>query len=158
MRTPRGRDVASRTGMRRLRAVAAGFVLIGLLGAFGATALFVPAWQAAHVGGRTGSFVLTEPMSCDRWQPPRQRCGWFGDFLSDDGSVVRRDRELAGGLPPGAEVGDAVRARDTGSWTQIYQASDSQGWRGPAGFLAGFAAILVSGLVMLVPWCGRRGR
>lgn len=150
--------MTGRTELRRLRAVAVGFVLIGLLGTFGATTLFVPAWRAAHEGGRTGSFVLTEPISCDRRQTPRQRCGWFGDFLSDDGSVVRRHRELAGGLPPGAEIGDAVPARDTGSWTQIYQGGDSQAWREPAGFLAASAALLVSGFVLVVPWRRRRDR
>ena len=141
---------------RRL-VVAIGMLVIGGFGILGASVLTVPAWQAAHGGGHTGTFTLTEPMSCDRYQPPRQRCGWFGDFVSDDGTVVRRHKELHGGLPPGATIGETLPARDTGSLAQIYQGTDTQGWKNPAGFLAGFAGAFLLGIILLLPWL-RRGR
>lgn len=139
----------------RLMVVGIAGVIIGVIGACGSGFLLVPAWQAAHGGGVTGTFTLTELVGCDRYQPPRQRCDWFGDFRSDDGTIVRRDMELAGGLPPGARVGDTVPARDTGSLTQIYQANDSQGGRLPAGFLAAFSAAFLVGIVALQPWTWR---
>jgi hypothetical protein len=136
----------------RLMVVAIGWMTIGAIGACGSGFMLVPDWQAAHGGGVTGTFTLTEPLSCDRYQPPRQRCGWFGDFRSVDGKTVRRDMELAGGLPPGAQVGDTVPARDTGSLTAIYQGNDSQSWRLSAGFLAAFSAAFLVGTVLLQPW------
>jgi hypothetical protein len=136
----------------RLMVVAIGWVVIGAIGACGSGFMLVPDWQAAHGGGVTGTFTLTEPLSCDRYPPPRQRCGWFGDFRSVDGEAVRRDMELAGGLPPGAQVGDTVPARDTGSLTAIYQVNDSQSWRSSAGFFAGFFAAFLVGIVLLEPW------
>lgn len=144
----------------RLRVVAIAWVIIGGFGTCGATVLLIPAWQAAHGGGHTGIFTLTEPMSCDRYQPPRQRCGWFGDFVSDDGTVVRRHMELSGGLPPGAKIGDTLRARDTGSLAQIYQETVSKGWKTPAGLLAAFMGAFILGIILLEPWSwrGRHGR
>ena len=136
---------------RRL-VVAVGMLVIGTFGIAGSGVLTVPAWRAAHGAGHAGTFTLTEPMSCDRHEPPRQRCGWFGDFVSDDGMVVRRDLELSGGLPPGAKIGDTLSARDTGSPAQIYQANDTHGWKQPAGFLTGFVGAFVQGAVLLKPW------
>jgi hypothetical protein len=136
-------------------AIAIGWVIIGGFGACGATIMLVPAWQAAHGGGHMGTFTLTEPNSCDRYPPPRQRCGWFGDFVSDDGTVARRHMELAGGLPPGAQPGDTLRARDTGSWAQIYRETDTQSWRTSAGFLAAFSGAFLIGILVLQPWSWR---
>src|SRR5689334_20233997 len=121
----------------------------------GSALLLVPAWRAAHGYGVTGTFTLTEPMSCDRRPPPRQRCGWFGDLRGDDGRTVRRDREYADGLPPGFRTGDTVPARDTGSPTQIYPPDGGRTWQSSAGFLAGAAAVFVLGLALCRPWTWR---
>jgi hypothetical protein len=138
-----------------LIAIAIVWVIIGGFGACGSAILLVPAWQAARGSGHTGTFTLTEPLSCDRNQPPRQRCGWFGDFVSDDSAVVRRHLELDGGLPPGAKIGDTVRARDAGSLAQIYQETDTQGWKTAAGFLAAFSGAFMLGTLVLEPWWWR---
>ncbi|WP_433292938.1 hypothetical protein ACQP2F_29350 [Actinoplanes sp. CA-030573] len=147
----------ARGGFRtRLLVVAAFFVVIGCTIGVGSLTMLVPDWRAAHGGGRTGTFTLTEPMSCDRWPPPRQRCGWFGDFVSDDGTVVRRDMELAGGLPAGASAGDTVGARDTGSPTAIYLLTDRSTWKSSAGFAALGLGAGLAGLLALEPWSWRR--
>jgi hypothetical protein len=135
----------------RLMVVAIVAVVVGSCGMVGSALMLAPAWSAAHGGGVAGTFTLTEAMSCDRYEPPRQRCGWFGDFHGDDGRTVRH-RELAGGLPPGARAGDTVAARDAGSPTQIYRAGDTGGWRSPAGFLALFTVVFVIGFAVLRPW------
>ncbi|GAA1791861.1 hypothetical protein HC028_01300 [Planosporangium flavigriseum] len=132
-------------------------VAFGAVMGIGGLVLTVPEWRAAHGAGRTGTFTLTEPMSCDRWQPPRQRCGWFGDFVSDDGKVVRQGMELDGGLPPGAKVGDTLEARDTGSLAQIYPLKAAPSWKGSAGFAAGGFGICLVCLLVLQPW-SRFGR
>jgi len=138
--------------------MAVALLVFGGVGSLGAGSLALPAWRAAHGEGRVGTFTLTESLSCDRYAPPRQRCGWFGDFVSADGAVTLHRRELSGGLPPGAEVGDTLPARDAGSWTQIYRLSDTQAWKNPAGFLALFAGLFLLGVVLLRPWRLRRGR
>lgn len=141
--------------------MAVALLVIGGIGSLGAGSLAIPAWRAAHGQGRVGTFTLTEPLSCDRYAPPRQRCGWFGDFVSADGAVTLHRRELSGGLPPGAAVGDTLPARDAGSWTQVYQLSDSQTWKTSAGFSALSAGFFVLGVVLLHPWRlvrRRRGR
>lgn len=139
----------------RLRVVAIGWVIIGAIGACCAGFALVPDMRAAHGGGVTGRFTLTEPQGCDRYQPPRQRCGWFGDFISDDGKTVRQHMDLAGGLPPGAQVGDTLAARDTGSLATIYPVDDRRTWRMTAGFLAGFSGAFLVGMVVLEPWSWR---
>ncbi|GAB3834851.1 hypothetical protein ACFPIJ_11005 [Dactylosporangium cerinum] len=45
--------------------------VFGGLGTVGAAVLTVPTWRAAHGYGTTGTFTLTDPISCDRWSPPR---------------------------------------------------------------------------------------
>jgi hypothetical protein len=139
----------------RLRVVAIAWVIIGAIGACGTGFMLVPDWRAAHGGGVTGTFALTEPMGCDRLKPPRQRCGWFGDFRSDDGQTIRAHMELSGGLPAGAQVGDTLAARDTGSLAQIYQIDDSRSWRSSAGFFAAFFGGFVIGIALLQPWTWR---
>lgn len=139
----------------RLRIVAIGALIIGGIGACSSAVQLVPAWQAAHGGGVAGTFTLTEPIGCDRYEPPRQRCGWFGDFRSDDGRTVRRRLELAGGLPPGAPVGATVPARDTGSRTEIFQADDRESWRSWADFLAVSSGVFLFALALLEPWSWR---
>ncbi|MEV0132962.1 hypothetical protein AB0H83_31430 [Dactylosporangium sp. NPDC050688] len=134
------------------RVLAAMLVVFGGFGAVAAASLLIPAWRAAHGDGHTGTFTLTEPNGCDRYQPPQQRCGWFGDFVSDDGLVVQRHKELSGGLPPGAAVGETVAARDSGSRTVIYPLPDAPTWKEPAGYTAVFTGILLLGVVLLRPW------
>ena len=130
-------------------------LLFGGVGTAGIAITTVPAWRAAQGAGRTGTFTLTDPTACDRWEPPRQRCGWFGDFVSDDGTVVRRHKQLSGGLPPGAEAGDGIPARDTGSRTAVFPLTGNQGWKDDAVVLAVFGAIFVLGIVLT--WRCRRG-
>lgn len=92
---------------------------------------------------------------CDRYPPPRQRCGGFGEFVSDSGRDHRPDMELAAGLPPGAKAGDTIRARDTRSFTQVYPINDTSSWRLPAIVLSGFLAAFLLGLLILKPWLWR---
>ena len=72
----------------RVVVVAPGFVLIGAIGTCGSGFMLVAAVRAAHGAGVTGTFTLTEALECDRYPPPGQRCGWFGDFRSDDGRTA----------------------------------------------------------------------
>jgi len=151
------RDMRGRARSRRVpQLVVASFaVLIGCVGVLGTGTQFVAAWQAAHGGGKGGTFVLVKPLSCDRYDPPRQRCGWVGRFTSDDGSIERRGVELGGGLPPGAKVGDSVRARHASEWGPVYRESDSDAWKTPGVILAGFSAAFLIGLALLEPWSWR---
>ncbi|WP_238015992.1 hypothetical protein KZZ52_00455 [Dactylosporangium sp. AC04546] len=103
-------------------------------------------------GGRTGTFTLTEFTACDRFKPPEQRCGWYGDFVSDDGSVSRGRQELVGGLPKGAQAGETLRARDVGTPGQIYQLDDTESFGKAVEFLEGFTAIFVVGVLLARPW------
>jgi hypothetical protein len=123
-------------------------VLMLIFDSFGTIVMVVPAWLAAHGHGHVGNYTFTEPMSCDSEPPPQQRCGWFGDFVSDDHTVIKRHRELATDLPPGAQVGDTIRARDAGSSNEIYVDGDAGGWHNPALFLAISSALLVVGIVL----------
>ncbi|GAA3234085.1 hypothetical protein ACFO1B_23670 [Dactylosporangium siamense] len=100
--------------------------------------------------------TLTEPISCDRLPPPQQRCGWFGDFVSDDGTVVRHRMQLDGRLPQGATAGESIPARDTGGLAQIYPATGSPEWKPYAKILAGSAVAFLVGLALLRPWSWRR--
>jgi hypothetical protein len=140
----------------RLKILAIGWVVIGGFGACLAGLALVPDLRAAHGDGVTGRFTLTEPQTCDRYEPPRQRCGWFGDFLGEDGRTVRRHMDLNGGLPPGARVGDTVAARDAGSPAAVYPVEGSDAWRLTAGVFAGFSGAFVVGLVLLLPRSWRR--
>lgn len=145
-----------RPNMRlRLMNIMIVWVIVSGVIVLGSATMLVPAWRAAHGGGVTGTFTLTEAMSCDRWQPPRQRCGWFGDFRSADGRTVRHRLELADGLPPGARVGDTIAALDTGSSAQAYRLGDRDAWRSPAGFLGIGLIPLTIGLLVLQPWSWR---
>jgi hypothetical protein len=140
---------------RRLMAVAIGWVLIGALGACLAGIDLVPDVRAARGDGVTGTLVLTEPNGCDRFPPPKQRCGWLGKFRSDDGKIVRDDVELSEGLPPGAHAGDTVVVRDVGNPNVVYQANDRDTWQLTAVFFAGFFAAFLIGLLLLQPWTWR---
>ena len=143
---------------RRLIVVAAGWVIIGGLIACGTGVALVPAVRAAHGGGVAGTITLTAPSGCDRYPPPRQRCGWFGDFRSDDGKTVRSNKELVGGLPPGAHRGDRVPARDTGDPAGVYPRDDSQSWRQLAVIFGVSLAAFLLGSAVLWNQLSRRRR
>ncbi|WP_433042915.1 hypothetical protein [Dactylosporangium sp. CS-033363] len=138
--------------MRRALLAGTALLVVGLIGTLGMLAALVPSWRAAHGGGRTGTFTLTEFAPCDRWEPPRQRCAWYGDFVSDDGSVVRARQRLVGGLAKGAKAGETLPARDVGSPGLIYPLDHTGNWGPYREFLAGFAAMSVAGLVLTRPW------
>jgi hypothetical protein len=140
---------------RRLMVVAIGWVIIGALGACLAGLELVPDVRAARGDGITGTFTLTEPDGCDRLQPPKQRCSWFGDFRGDNGKTVHAGVELAGGLPPGAQAGDTVAARDAGDPSAVYRADDRHTWQLTAVFFALFSGAFLVGLLVLQPWTWR---
>jgi hypothetical protein len=138
------------TGNRML--VAVGALIIGSMIFVGSIVITVSAWLAAHGAGRSGTFTLTEPLGCKPYEPPRLRCGWFGDFTSDDGTVTRRHMELFPQLRYRAAAGQTLRARDTGSLAQIYQEGDTQSWKGDLLFVAGGLAAIAVGILLLEPW------
>jgi hypothetical protein len=146
-------EAARRRAVILVVAIAA--VIFGALGACAAGSMLLPDLRAARGYGVVGTLTLTEPNGCDRYQPPKQRCGWFGDFHSGDGKVVKWDVELDGGLPPGAQVGDTIAARDAGDPNGVYRVDDHQTWRLSAVILAGFSAAFLVGLVLLQPWTWR---
>ncbi|KAB8190524.1 hypothetical protein FH608_033865 [Nonomuraea phyllanthi] len=81
----------------------------------------VPAYTAQFGTGIPGTFTATEHECGGR------DCVWRGDFVSDDGSVVRRGV----GLAPGAEptgVGDRVAATETGNRRNVYPRNGSADW------------------------------
>src|SRR5690242_11361912 len=90
-----------------------------------------PSWQAGHGGGRPGTFTGRE-RSCGR-----RLCDWRGEFHSDDGTLVRNDVTMRDTLPDSTQLGDNVRARDTGDLEGVFAESGSQVWRGPALLVAG---------------------
>jgi hypothetical protein len=134
------------------RLVAAIVFIVASAIAVGVETLAVPGWKAAHGGGVVGTYTLKEALGCDRYEPPRQRCGWFGDFLSDDGTVERRDMEFSGGLPKGAKVGDTRRARYTGSRTVIYPESGPVTWKPYALTLVIASLVAIVSFVLVEPW------
>ncbi|WP_157546676.1 hypothetical protein [Hamadaea tsunoensis] len=80
-----------------------------------------PEWQAAHRIGRPGTVTLT------RHECGKQSCNWFGDFASDWGQDIRKDVYVRWD-PPGARVGLAVRALDTGERAGVYGFAGEGGW------------------------------
>jgi hypothetical protein len=80
----------------------------------------VPAFTAQFGSGVPGAFTATE-RNCGR------SCTFQGDFVSDDGSLIRRDV----GVAPGGElsrVGDRVPAEDTGHPYIVYPQAGSWDW------------------------------
>ncbi|GLW27694.1 hypothetical protein [Actinoplanes regularis] len=138
-----------------LRIVAAMLVLVGVVGTLGVGSMLVPEWRAAHGGGVTGTFTLTEPLGCDRRKPPDHQCDWFGDFRGEDGRTVRQHMEWSEYLPASAQIGDTLAARHTGSLAQIYPADGDTHWQLSAKIVAGCVAALLAGLVLLEPWMWR---
>jgi hypothetical protein len=79
-----------------------------------------PAVRAAEGHGRPGTLHVTS-RQCGR------ACVLRGDFVSDDGSVVRWNVEYFGAAPRGTVVGDQVGAIDTGG-DEVFQRSGSRHW------------------------------
>jgi hypothetical protein len=133
------------------------FLAVGAIGPLALMASVVLAWQAHQHGDRVGTLTLTEFTGCDRFKPPQQRCGWYGDFVSDDGAVVRRHQELVGGLPKGAQAGETLRARDVGVPGLIYRLDDTgrPGRTADLDFFAVCTGMFVIGLALTRP--GRFG-
>jgi hypothetical protein len=134
----------------RLLGMAIVMVALGGLFTIGSSTLAVPSWLAAHGYGSPGVFTLTESTGCDRNSPPHQRCGWSGDFVSDDHTVNKHDVDLAGGLPPGAHVGDTIRARASGSQRSVFRDGDTTGWQGDAVLFSISSGILLIGILSTV--------
>jgi hypothetical protein len=142
-----------------LHVFAAVAVIIGAIGTCVSTAVLIPAWRAALGGGHGGTITLTEIRSCgrsDHYPDPGRRCYWDGDFVSDDGEVVRRGVQLAGTLPPDAKVGDVFRARDTGISVYVFRENDNQTWKQYAWIGALALFVLVAGVLCFKPWTWRR--
>ncbi|WP_141580031.1 hypothetical protein [Actinomadura sp. WMMA1423] len=99
----------------------------------------VPSYAALFHGGKTGVFTARDK-KCGK------SCSWRGDFVSDDGSVVRRDVLLGSGERVDG-AGDRVKARDTGNRGAVYPA----GWS-PDAIWATF--FLMLGLLVLGVWSG----
>jgi hypothetical protein len=100
-----------------------GAVLIPL---FAVTALVVgsmdlgPAVRAARGDGMPGTFLVTS-RECGK------SCTLYGDFTSDDGSVVRVDVMYLDGTPR-VQVGDSLRALDAGDRSGVFRPSGSHQW------------------------------
>lgn len=77
--------------------------------------------RAARGHGRIGTFAVTYH-SCGRYT-----CTWQGDFISNDGTDMRRKVDYTGSPPSGTKVGDRIRAIDTGSF-EVYQYPGSLHW------------------------------
>lgn len=98
---------------------------------------------------------MEESRAGGRFKPPQQRCGWYGDFVSDDGAVVRSRQELVGGLPKGAQAGETLRTRDVGGSGLIYRLDDTGKSVQTGTFAAVFTAMFVVGVALSRP--GRFG-
>ncbi len=129
------------------------FLVLGAMGTLVLMTSFVLARQTPYDGGRTGTFTLTEFTGCDRFKPPEQRCGWYGDFVSDDGAVVRSRQELVGGLPKGAQAGETLHTRDIGLSGLIYPLDyEPEGFSQAIDFGILVTAMFVIGLALSRPW------
>lgn len=98
----------------------------------------VPAYTAQFGTGIPGTFTATERDCGGR------SCSRRGDFVSDEGSVVRRGI----GLTPGTEptgVGDRVPAVEAGNQYKVYPQDGSSDW-----FL--ITLLGTTGLIVLVVW------
>jgi tetratricopeptide (TPR) repeat protein len=130
---------------RIARWVGGGIALVVGLGCTGLAAVDIgPAVRAATGNGSPGTIVLT------REDCVAGNCDWYGDFTSDDGSVVFTDAAMQEGVPAGAKVGDRLRALDTGARDGVYPASGSSEWIYISVFLV-VGVILILGFVVAVP-------
>ncbi|WP_106246395.1 hypothetical protein [Nonomuraea fuscirosea] len=98
----------------------------------------VPAYTAQFDTGTPGTFTATGRDCSGR------TCSWRGNFVSDDGLVVRRGIGLAPGAEPAA-VGDRVAATEVGHKRNVYPRAGSMDW-----FLITLLATV--SLAVLVVW------
>jgi hypothetical protein len=137
-------------GVRRARFwryVVPGFALLLLVFA---VINLLPAWQAAHGGGATGTLTMQEQ------QCGRRTCVWHGEFVSDDGKTVRKNVVLHETVPDTTQAGTNFRARDTGDRDGVYLEEGSQTWRGALLLAIGSGGMLVAWTVWLVVMGVRR--
>jgi hypothetical protein len=85
-----------------------------------------PAWSAAHGGGRPGTFAATE-RSCSTGKITT--CGFFGTYVSDDGTV-RLSWVWLDEPPRGLEEGDTTPVVYAGGRSRptVYAAYRSTEW------------------------------
>jgi hypothetical protein len=141
-------------------------LLLGCCGFCGSFFAGAQEWLADHGAGDRGVVTLTEQLGCSHYDSPKKpdTCGWFGDFRSDDGTVLLHRVELSGGLPIGTgRVGDQIPARavrlfppQSGLLPQVYREGDTQGWHDNLPFVLGFGGALVIGVLLTQPWWWRR--
>jgi hypothetical protein len=105
-----------------------------------------PAFEAHRGHGTPGVFVATEE-SCGKGG-----CDYSGDFRSDDGRVTRQDVQIASGSKVN-DVGDEVRAVDTGSDDNVYPAGGGHEYLYVVAILvllAGLVALWLASLVVVL--------
>jgi hypothetical protein len=76
-----------------------------------------PGLSAARGQGTMGSWTANEQV----------KDGWFGDFVSTSGTVIRPHIRYAGSLS-GVKAGTAIPALDTGASDEVYPLSGSGLW------------------------------
>lgn len=137
-----------------VRWLVGGVVLVAALSCLGLTAVDIgPAARAAMGKGTPGTIVLTN-QQCD------SRCHWFGDFTSDDGTVVRHNASMQEGVPGNAKVGDRLPALNTGARDGVYPRTGSMEWVYIAIFM-GLGVVALLGwlfVFVVVPLIQRRRR
>ena len=141
--------VGPTTELRILIAVA--WLAIGGFMLLGSAWMLLPALEASSGGGSAGVFVLTQS-PCNPDIPPHKPCLWFGEFHSDDGTIVYRGGDLS--LDKPAHAGQTVRARYAKvlGRADVFHEDDTQAWRNPALFTGLGLVGVVGGLLMLEPW------
>jgi hypothetical protein len=145
-------DPATKKVILTLLALAA--LGIGGLGTVALPGQAISAYRTSHGGGKPGTLTLVESLGCDRNRPPK--CGWYGDFASDDGTVVRSQLELLA-APESAAAGDNVRARYAGG-TVVFLEGDSTGWRPLVAMAVAFFVVFLVGLGATVHFLWPRKR
>lgn len=138
-----------RSGVNRVAAIwqVVGLsVLIGMFAllavaclAFGLTDLG-PAVDAAHGRGALGTFRVTS-----RLCKSSSNCTLYGDFTSDDGAIRREYMLWIDGATAKVNVGDDLRALDTGDRSGVFRPSGSRHW------VLVVIVILIGGLIA-VAW------
>lgn len=93
----------------------------GMVG-FGLTDLR-PALDAAQGKGTLGTFHVTS-ISCKK----SQDCTVYGHFISDAGSVDRSNMRWLDGASANVQVGDDLRALDTGDRAGVFRPAGSRQW------------------------------
>ena len=95
--------------------------------------------SAAEGKGTRGTFVVT-----DTGKDCVKRCNLRGYFTSDGGVTGQEPVEWLGDKPRGVQVGDRLRARDTGAALGVFPESGASAWQsylGEAAFYLIFAVV-----------------